>query len=610
MTRDLVAVRDAINVKFIVLSAKTNKNSVAGCLYCVMVESRNDSNSIKIYLVKRCLGVMWIYLVLLGLAWQKPSSEGDAGDTRMVIQSHPDVPTPLCEQCNHVFEHIHYQLDALLAALRHNYSPEGGEADQIRRAIIDIDEEFKRYDPELSRLQSILSSLQQKRGNLQWYQDCCRGVLSPLRKLPPEILREIFLAGAGSEPDVIPVAGQVCRYWRDVVVGTPKLWSRISIGRRRFSYSQRYGDVASLFLERSANHPLTVCIRNQVDSRLVELLTTHAHRWRVLRLSSQNKDFYSSLGLDACELKSLRKFEITEASTDFTEPENPIVLRRAPKLREVVLKGSLRQWGLPWAQLTRLQYDAHAAADGVGALRLCTQLVECSLDRLKLAMDTEPPLMRPLRHLRVLRLAVDTTTHTSSPENIMKAFFISLTAPDLVSLDVVGQWYPEDVTKFVSRSACELENLSLGMGYMKDEKIIAVLESLPLLKTLVLDADIGTSRQLQNRAITDKLLRRLILYPDSDGLLPSLTHLELKTTRNFEDQVLLDVIESRWIPWVTELYGVRVARLTSVDLHLCGRVETLDPETIEELRDLFAAGLRVSLQQGREIIPLLQSSDA
>jgi hypothetical protein len=61
----------------------------------------------------------------------------------------------------------------------------------------------------------------------------------------------------------------------------------------------------------------------------------------------------------------------------------------------------------------------------------------------------------------------------------------------------------------------------------------------------VLDADIGTARQLQNRVITDKLLRRLIFYPDSDSVLPSLTFFSLKTSINFEHQVLLDVIESR-----------------------------------------------------------------
>lgn len=186
----------------------------------------------------------------------------------------------------------------------------------------------------------------------------------------------------------------------------------------------------------------------------------------------------------------------------------------------------------------------------------------------------------------------------------MQTFFTCLTTPSLVSLEVVGQFTPSDLTEFLSRSECSLENLTLGTGYIKEEKIILLLENLPLLKTLVLDADIGTARRLQSRVITDKLLRRLIFYPHSDSLLPCLTHLTLTTALNFEDQVLLDMIESRWVPWTSELYGVAVSRLTSVDLHFCGKKEVLDPYTIEELRDLFAAGLRISLQQGPERISL------
>ncbi|KAJ7700843.1 hypothetical protein B0H17DRAFT_905222, partial [Mycena rosella] len=105
--------------------------------------------------------------------------------------------------------------------------PEGGEADGILRTIQAIDSEFERYDPEIARIQAILASLQTRRRNLKWYQDCCRGVLSPMRKLPPEVLQTIFVCARGSEPDVIPAVGQVCRHWRNVAVGTPKLWSNI-----------------------------------------------------------------------------------------------------------------------------------------------------------------------------------------------------------------------------------------------------------------------------------------------------------------------------------------------------------------------------------------------
>ncbi|KAF8191613.1 hypothetical protein K438DRAFT_1935407 [Mycena galopus ATCC 62051] len=527
----------------------------------------------------------------------------------MDLEPHSDFII-LCEHCDYPFEQISYDVDSALSALRRNYSPEG--VDEIILTMAEIDSHFERYDPEISRLQNILADFQLQRARLQWYQEYCRSVISPIRKLPPEVLGIIFLASVGPEPNVIPVVSQVCRHWRDLVEGTPRLWSNISIGRTRFRFNQRYMNLASLFLDRSMNQPLSISIRKGVDTRLVALLRQHAHRWGTLRLSSTDMGFYNSLGLDA-PLLMLEALEILEIATE-PKPEpmdDPIkIFQNAPKLKSVVLQSPLEFWDLPWAQLTRLQYDVPSVAQALQTLRLCPHLEECAFDKLNQAVEDPDRIapIRPLHNLRFLRLAVDTISHTQSAEVIMTTFFSALRAPALVALEVIGQWSPTDFMSFVTRNQCQLAYLSLGPGYMKDGKIIDLLQALPSVKTLLLDADIGTSRQLQNRAITDKLLDRLIFYPDSDCVLPSLTHLFLKTNVNFTDRVLLDVIESRWISWVTELYGVRLARLAHVDLELCGKKERLDPMSVTELRDLADAGLRISLQQGAEKIPMVSST--
>jgi hypothetical protein len=515
----------------------------------------------------------------------------------------------LCGKCDHRFEHIRYDMDSALSAVRHNYSP--GGVDEITLTMAAIDSQFARYDPEISRLQSILADLHEKRARLQSYKECCSSVLSPVRKLPPEVLQNVFLACRSPEPNVIPVVGQVCRHWRDLVEGTPQLWSNISIGRTRFGFHQHYLNLVALFLKRSANRPLSLTIRQPADGRLVGLVSRHANRWHTLRLSSKDKAFYTSFGLNGRFLPTLEKLEILETATE--SPEEPIkILHHASNLRHVVLKNALEFWDLPWSQLTRLQYDVHATIDAVHVLRLCPRLEECAFDKLQVMADPDDPAiltLRPLRNLRSLRLAVDTVNHTQSAEAIMHTFLTALTSPSLTSLTIIGQWTPADLTGFLAQSQCQLAHLTLGPGYMKDDKIIDVLQILPSLSSLVLDADIGTTRQLQNRVITDKLLRRLIFYPDSDSVLPSLTSFSLKTSINFEHQVLLDVIESRWMPWVTELYGVAVSRIRVVDLEFWGRKEKLDPESVAVLRDLAVAGLRLSLQQGPEKISMLTESD-
>ncbi|KAJ6500731.1 hypothetical protein C8R45DRAFT_897009 [Mycena sanguinolenta] len=518
--------------------------------------------------------------------------------------------TNLCETCSNKFEHISYNDESALSALRANYSPEGAAIDEVILLMAEIDSQLEHYDPEISRLRKILADLEARKAHLQWYHKCCSSIISPIRQLPPEVLGMIFLGCMGPEPNVIPVVGQVCRHWRDLVEGTPRLWSNLSIGRKRFSFHQRYVNMASLFLKRSANRPLSISIRNPADARLVTLVRRHADRWATLRLASTDNAFYNSLGLDSA-LPMLEKLEILEAVNRLANSEPiPLKIHNAPKLKHVVLKDGPEYWDLPWTQLTHLEYDTSHVIDAVYILRMCPHLEECSLGMLdKPVEDPEAiPTIRPLLKLRSLRLAIDTVSPKQPASTMMSTFFSAVTAPALTSLEVIGQWAPTEFTDFLTRNQCQLTHLSMRPGYMKDDKIIDVLQALPTLNTLLLDVDIGTSRQVQNRTISDKLLRRLIFYPDSDCVLPCLTHLSLKTSVNFSDRMLIDVLESRWIPWVTELYGVRLSRLASVNLELCGKKEKLESWSVAELRDMAAAGMLISLQQGPEKIPMISTS--
>ncbi|KAF7359121.1 F-box domain-containing protein [Mycena sanguinolenta] len=350
--------------------------------------------------------------------------------------------------------------------------------------MAEIDSQLEHYDPEISRLKKILADLQARKARLQWYQECCSSIISPIRKLPPEVLGMIFLGCMGPEPNVIPVVGQVCRHWRDLVESTPRLWVNISVGRKRFTFHQRYVNMASLFLKRSLNRPLFISIRNPADARLVTLVRRHADRWATLRLASTDNAFYNFLGLDGA-LPMLEKLEILEGASRLANPEAiPIKIHHAPKLKHVVLKDGPEYWDLPWTQLTRLEYDTSNVIDAVYILRMCPHLEECSLGMLNQAVEDPDAIttIRPLLELRSLRLAIDTVSPNQPAATIMSTFFSAVTAPVLTSLEVIGQWTPTEFTDFLTRNQCQLTHLSLGPGYMKDDKIIDVLQALPHVK--------------------------------------------------------------------------------------------------------------------------------
>ncbi|KAJ7611680.1 hypothetical protein FB45DRAFT_940660 [Roridomyces roridus] len=310
----------------------------------------------------------------------------------------------------------------------------------------------------------------------------------------------------------------------------------------------------------------------------------------------------------------LEKVEIAQAM-DLVPNTSISLFENLPRLHDVLLKGPSHCWNLPWAQLTRLRYHVSSVREGVQVVHLCPQLAECTLEMLAEAADMDLPPIDLSRHLRFLRVAVNISMVTHSAEAIMKTIFTCLTAPELVALEVVGQFAPEDFISFLTRSDCPLENLFLGPGYVNPNTLIAVFKAVPGLRRLVVDADMGTTRRLQNRAITAKVLERLTIYPaaeslsDSDYLLPQLEHLGLTTGMNFLDQPLLDLIESRWVPWATEVHGVPVMRLTSVDLDFTGTTtgRWLHPTSVEALKLFSEAGLPISLKNNGTQVSLLLS---
>ncbi|KAF8142979.1 hypothetical protein K438DRAFT_1477806, partial [Mycena galopus ATCC 62051] len=105
-----------------------------------------------------------------------------------------------------------------------------------------------RYDSEIARFQQIQNRLVAERDRLQRYCDESRSLAAPVRRLPPEILAEIFTLcystpilycdGTQSIPgDVSDPVGQphlmpllrVCFAWYNLVMGTPSLWANIEV---------------------------------------------------------------------------------------------------------------------------------------------------------------------------------------------------------------------------------------------------------------------------------------------------------------------------------------------------------------------------------------------
>ncbi|KAJ7208771.1 hypothetical protein B0H12DRAFT_993833, partial [Mycena haematopus] len=110
--------------------------------------------------------------------------------------------------------------------------PLDSEIPIIKSGFSKIDAALACIDEEIMQLHSRLKQLEAERGRLSSYRAQSCAILSPLRRMPPEILGEIFswtipkafLPGERYSPWFLT---HISRRWRESAVLTSSLWSRV-----------------------------------------------------------------------------------------------------------------------------------------------------------------------------------------------------------------------------------------------------------------------------------------------------------------------------------------------------------------------------------------------
>ncbi|KAE9405674.1 hypothetical protein BT96DRAFT_314174 [Gymnopus androsaceus JB14] len=148
---------------------------------------------------------------------------------------------------------------------------------------------------ELEDCEKQIEALESRRESLQEYAALLQSLLSPIRKVPDEILQHIFddccdmkyftVGNHQKSPNAIRNApalavSSVCSRWRRNGLSMPSIWSRISLSR----YVRAVVDFTALetVLNRTPQHPLTIVIDFSPDFNkypVFTLLKKHTHRW-------------------------------------------------------------------------------------------------------------------------------------------------------------------------------------------------------------------------------------------------------------------------------------------------------------------------------------------
>ncbi|KAJ7252063.1 hypothetical protein B0H12DRAFT_1051591, partial [Mycena haematopus] len=263
-----------------------------------------------------------------------------------------------------------------------NYCPADEELAQIQGLLIEPCLRLKHLDDEIAVIRTALDKLNAERDTIAKYVATHKALLSPLRRLPRDIIEEIFLACLPTHRNCVMSAteapvilGRICSSWRTISLSTPRLWSRLHIvqpqsldfapGLRKVG--QRL-EVGNAWLKRSGNCPLSISfqsvhshyIPSQESHQFMKLLVLHASRWQNICLSIPTLVLNRLSHLTENDVPLLKDLQLSLHSLPFDHIPKwaPSSIFHAPKLSRFSIEGSsMKASDLPlrWNQLTDLE---------------------------------------------------------------------------------------------------------------------------------------------------------------------------------------------------------------------------------------------------------------
>ncbi|KAF8870648.1 hypothetical protein BD779DRAFT_1454985, partial [Infundibulicybe gibba] len=110
--------------------------------------------------------------------------------------------------------------------------PSPAEVDLIHSFLAQSQVQMSDIDFEIHQATNLLHRLTQERSELSSLAENHKSLIAPIRKLPPEILAEIFIESLPNSPQgwrADPwhrplLVAQINRRWRRIALTTPKLW--------------------------------------------------------------------------------------------------------------------------------------------------------------------------------------------------------------------------------------------------------------------------------------------------------------------------------------------------------------------------------------------------
>ncbi|KDR83067.1 hypothetical protein GALMADRAFT_24963, partial [Galerina marginata CBS 339.88] len=120
--------------------------------------------------------------------------------------------------------------------LTNNDLPSESVIREIKKAMEEPLAELSMSEVEIERLEKHLQELRRTHDGIKTSLNPYYTVLSPIRRVPPDILHEIFFHclptqrnSTMSSTDAPILLTHICRTWRETALTSPRIWARIHI---------------------------------------------------------------------------------------------------------------------------------------------------------------------------------------------------------------------------------------------------------------------------------------------------------------------------------------------------------------------------------------------
>ncbi|KAJ7785659.1 hypothetical protein B0H16DRAFT_1354385 [Mycena metata] len=472
-----------------------------------------------------------------------------------------------------------------------NYCPLDEEASEIQRLLKEPLSRLKGIDDKIAELQKAIDELTEEHRSVSTYVEAHKALLSPLRRLPLDIIQEIFVACLPTHRNCVMSAveapmllGRICSSWRALSLSTPRLWARLHIAEPdppghwqtpiyAAQYTQRIANTIT-WLGRSGICPLSISLEGSqypepsAVSPFLEVILSQASRWRHIAITAASSVALNTVfSLTDNDVPMLETLEIEQTQSYSRSPsiENvSLKLLRGPKISSVALTTSeinLVALPLRWENLTSLRLANQRAGPllplltreaALQILSKCPRLRSCQL---RLADDLLAPVLEEtileLPHLRALNITCVGLTIFSPG-----GFFSRVSLPELRSLRFscgTHTRHDDPFFPFLTVSP-RLECLQLKWNLISTSVVLDLLSMLPPTIRRLLFALPPSPTRLNRPGRTinrpspfeDTALKALTPSLDHPAVsCPVLEELEIDPVVDLSDHALLQFIKAR-----------------------------------------------------------------